>query len=305
MGTNKNDSAELYFRKLQNAHLNHDFQANKGMLSLYRNKNNNDSISKYVALYEKSVDDLLIENQADAVAQAAAYNKYSRLQKESEEMAVKAEKSKWMSRLWFVLFILIIAVSTYLFVLYKKKQKEEIEKLGVSYTNLMSKYRQVCIEVESLKTDKDEALRDKEKEMAQVKSQLDGMKKLYDALSPDMRKVVMAKSDIVKKFKEMAVPHTPPMLPCQKDWKLLMETMDYTNPSLYGRIIFSQDLNQQERHACLLTMLHFSPGEIAVLLDTSKQRVSNIKASANYKLFGSKDAKTLLANLENMQSVDG
>ena len=304
LGTNKNDSAELYFRKLQNAHLNHDFQANKGMLSLYRNKNNNDSISKYAAQYEKSVDELFDENQTDAVAQAAAYNKYSRLQKESEEMAVKAEKSKWMSRLWFVLFILIIAVSTYLFVLYKKKQKEEIEKLGVSYTNLMSKYRQVCNEVESLKTDKDEALRDKEKEMAQVKSQLDGTKKLYDALSPDLKKVVMAKSDIVKKFKEMAVPHTPPMLPCQKDWKLLMETMDYTNPSLYGRIIFSQDLNQQERHACLLTMLHFSPGEIAVLLDTSKQRVSNVKASANYKLFGTKDAKTLLANLENMQSVD-
>jgi uncharacterized protein HemX len=124
-----------------------------------------------------------------STSQQVAYNKYSRLQKESEEMAVKAEKSKWMSRLWFVLFILIIAVSTYLFVLYKKKQKEEIEKLGVSYTNLMSKYRQVCNEVESLKTDKDEALRDKEKEMAQVKSQLDGTKKLYDALSPDLKKL--------------------------------------------------------------------------------------------------------------------
>ena len=123
-----------------------------------------------------------------STSQQVAYNKYSRLQKESEEMAVKAEKSKWMSRLWFVLFILIIAVSTYLFVLYKKKQKEEIAKLGVSYTNLMSKYRQVCIEVESLKTDKDEALRDKEKEVAQVKSQLDGTKKLYDALSPDLKK---------------------------------------------------------------------------------------------------------------------
>ena len=130
-----------------------------------------------------------IDHLIASTSQQVAYNKYSRLQKESEEMAVKAEKSKWMSRLWFVLFILIIAVSTYLFVLYKKKQKEEIEKLGVSYTNLMSKYRQVCNEVESLKTDKDEALRDKEKEMAQVKSQLDGTKKLYDALSPDLKKL--------------------------------------------------------------------------------------------------------------------
>ena len=299
LGTNKNDSAELYLRKLQAAHLNHDFQANKGMLSLYRNKNNKDSISKYVALYEKSVDDLLIENQADAVAQAAAYNKYNRFQKESEKMAVKAEKSKWMSRLLLILFILIIAVSTYLFVLYKRKQKEKIEELGISYTNLMSKYLQACDEAESIKTDKDAALRNKENEINQLKSQLDRMKELHDGLSPDIRKIVIGKSDIVKKFKEMAIPHIPPTLPSQKDWKLLMETMECTNPSLYGRIVFSEKLSQQEIHVCLLTMLHFSSGELTVLLDTSKQRVSNIKASANYKLFGNKDAKTLLANLAN------
>ena len=47
-------------------------------------------------------------------------------------------------------------------------------------------------------------------------------------------------------------------------------------------------------------MLKFSSSELTVLLDTSKQRVSNIKASANYKLFGEKDAKALLKNIENL-----
>ena len=47
-------------------------------------------------------------------------------------------------------------------------------------------------------------------------------------------------------------------------------------------------------------MLHFSSGELTVLLDTSKQRVSNIKASANFKLFGTKDAKALLRNLKSV-----
>jgi hypothetical protein len=168
----------------------------------------------------------------------------------------------------------------------------------------MSKYLQACNEAESLKTDKDEALKEKENEINQVKSQLDGMKKLHDALSPDMRRIVMAKSDIVKKFKDMAIPHVPPLMPCQKEWKLLMETMECTNPSLYGRIVFSEKLSQQEIHACLLTMLHFSPGELAVLLGTSKQRVSNIKAFANFKLFGNKDAKKLLENLNNIQNAD-
>lgn len=300
LGTHKNDSAEMYFRKLQKLKLNHDFQVNKGLLSLYRNKNNIDSISQYASLYEKSVDDVLIENQADAIAQAAAYNKYSRYQKESEELAVNAEKSKWMSRLLLFLFILISVISTYVFVLYKRKQKEKMESLGVEYTNLTIKYRQACHEADSLMADKDVALKEKEDEISQLESKLDSMKNFFEGLSPEMKIQTLSKSDIINRFKEMTIPHVPPTLPSQKDWKLLMETMEYTNPALYENIILSDNLSQQEIYACLLTMLHFSPGELTVLLDTSKQRVSNIKASANYKLFGKKDAKALLKNIENL-----
>ncbi len=300
LGIHKNDSAEFYFRKLQTVNLNHGFLANKGLLSLYRHLNKLDSVSKYSELYVKSADDLFSENQAEAVAQTAAYYKYNRLQKESEKFAVKAEKSKWISRFLFILLLLIVSVSAYLFNLYKRRQKEKMEKLGIDYTNLMSKYRQVCHETEQLKSDKDGVLREKENENVQLKFQLDGMKTLFEGLSPDMKKLALSKSDIVKKFKDMAIPHIPPVSPCQKDWKLLMETMEYTNPALYGKIILSNNLSPQEIYTSLLTMLNFSSGELTVLLDTSKQRVSNIKASANYKLFGNKDAKTLLRNLESI-----
>ena len=300
MGIHKNDSAELFFRRLLDFNLNHGYFANKGLLSLYRHQNSIDSISKYALLYEKCVDEILNENQAEAVAQATANYKYNRLQKESEEFAVKAEKSKWMSRFLFILLFLIVAVSAYLFYLYKRKQKEKMEKLGIDYTNLMSKYRQACHETERLKSDKGETLREKENENNQLKSQLDRMKTIFEGLSPDMKKLTLSKSDIVKKFRDLAIPKPHPVLPCQKDWKLLMETMEYTDPSLYGRIIFANELSQQEKYTCLLTMLNFSSGELTVLLDTSKQRVSNIKASANSKLFGNKDAKALLRNLESM-----
>ena len=172
----------MFFRKLQDVHLNHDFQANKGLLSLYRSKENIDSISKYALLYEISGDEIFNENQADAIAQAAAYNKYSRLQKESKGMAVKAEKLKWMSRLLLVLIFLIVVVSAYLFMLYKRKQKEKIESLGVAYTNLMLNYRQACYEADSLKSDKGQAQREKEEEIAQLKSKLDEMENLFESL---------------------------------------------------------------------------------------------------------------------------
>ena len=300
LGVQENDSAEFYFRKLQRFHFNHDFQANKGLLSLYRGKHITDSISKYAELYVNSEDELLSENQAEAVAQTAAFYKYDRFQKESEVMAVKAEKSKWMSRLLFILFLIIAVAAACLFYLYKRAQKEKLEKLGIDYTNLMSKYRQVCHETEKLKSSKVEALREKENENLQLKHQLDKMKTIFEGLSPDLKKVAMSKSDIVKKFKDMTTPKVPPALPSQKDWKLLMETMEYTDPSRYGKIILINDLSLQEKYTCLLTMLNFSSSELTILLDTSKQRVANIKASANYKLFGSKDAKTLMKNLENL-----
>ena len=113
-------------------------------------------------------------------------------------------------------------------------------------------------------------------------------------------KTVLAKSDIVKIFKEMAIPHIPKILPCNRDWTLLIETIEYSNPTLYEKIIVSNNLSQQEIYTCLLTMLHFSSGELSILLDTSKQRVSNIKASANYKLFGNKDARALSSNLDEL-----
>ena len=300
LGVKEYDTAEYFFRKLLCFHFNHDFQANKGLMSLYKKRNIIDSISKYAELYVNSADELFNENQAEAVAQTAAYYKYNRLQKESEELAIQAEKSKLMSRHLFMLFFIIAVISAYLFYLYKRKQKEKMEKLGIEYTNLMSKYRQACHETEQLKSDKGVALREKENENVQLKSQLDGMKNLFDGLSLDMKKLALSKSDIVKKFRDMAIPQAPPILPCQKDWKLLMETMEYTNPSLYRKIFLSDNLSQQEIYTCLLTMLHFSNGEITVLLGTSKQRVSNMKASANYKLFDSKDAKALLKNLETL-----
>ena len=300
LGIHQNDSAEMFFRKLQSFHYNDDFQANKGLLSLYQNKGNIDSISKYALLYEKSADAIIDKNQADAVAQATAYNKYSRLQKESKRMAVKAEKSKWESRLLLLLLFFIILLSAYFFIHFKRKQREKIESLGISYTNLLSKYRQACHDVECIKNDKGEALRDKENEIIKLKSQVDEMKNLYKQLSPDMKKIFMSKSEIVKKFKTMTIPRIPPSLPTHKDWKLLMETIEYTNPSLYGRIVLSNNFSPQEIYTCLLTLLHFSTDEVAVLINTSKQRVSNTKASANYKLFGNKDAKALLRNLESL-----
>ena len=58
----------------------------------------------------------------------------------------------------------------------------------------------------------------------------------------------------------------------------------------------------------MLTLLDFTNGEVATLLETTPQRVTNIKAAANGKLFGDASATTLKSNLiaqivESVQKV--
>lgn len=288
----------MYFRKLSEIRLNHDYLANKGLLSLYHHLHKTDSISKYTALFEKSVDDILSENQTDAVAQAAAYNKYIRLQKESKTMAVKAEKSKWLSFMLLVSLVLIIAVFAYFSIQYKRKQKAKMEKLGLDYTNIMAKYRKACLEAKRMETDKDEAMKEKEDEIGRLKFQLDGLRNIYEGLSPDMKKAVLSKSDIVKKFKSMAIPSRSQILPSKTEWKLLIETIEFANPALYGKIFVSCKLSQQEIYTAILTWLHFSNDELGILISASKQRITNLKSSTNLKLFGMNTARSLQRNIE-------
>ena len=54
----------------------------------------------------------------------------------------------------------------------------------------------------------------------------------------------------------------------------------------------------------MLLLFGFSESEVAILLDTSPQRVTNIKSRANRKIFEESSAMTLLANLRNLDVLD-
>ena len=132
LGTHKNDSAEWFFRKLQNAHFNHDYQVNKGLLALYLNKNNIDSISKYAKLYEKSVDDIFNDNLADAVSQAATYNNYDRFHKESKETSDRAERLK-------ILLLIGLLLALCGFFLFRNRRSRILNRKEPTIAQLQSK----------------------------------------------------------------------------------------------------------------------------------------------------------------------
>ena len=55
----------------------------------------------------------------------------------------------------------------------------------------------------------------------------------------------------------------------------------------------TRKLTLQELEVCVLLRICFAPSEIAIIMNISMQRVTNIKAFINMKLFGVKGARGL------------
>ena len=120
------DSAELYFRKaIQFGYLSEGF---KGLLSVYKTRNNTDSIVHFANLYEAAQDTLHNKMQTDAIHQMSALYNYNRSQREAEQERARAQDTRillgYILFIAIILLIIIIAISW----LYHKNQKEKQNK---------------------------------------------------------------------------------------------------------------------------------------------------------------------------------
>lgn len=108
---------------------------------------------------------------------------------------------------------------------------------------------------------------------------------------------VLLSSGIVASLHKMARFNKKSMLPTNADWRQLEKQTMECLPKFFSTIQKGNYLSRQERLTCILTRLGFSTKESAALLQTSIQRISNVKASANWKLFDERKAATLRKNL--------
>ena len=74
-------------------------------------------------------------------------------------------------------------------------------------------------------------------------------------------------------------------LPAKKDWEKLISAYRRHMPHMFARMQVA-NLSMRETYTSILTHLNFSASDILVLLDTSKQIVSNTKSSSKKKMFG-------------------
>lgn len=301
LGVGKIDSAECCFRKLAAAGF--AYEANGGLLTVYKKKNNIDSIVKYALQSEEAIGQILHKSATDAVKQSASLYDYSRLEKESlsKELELKNERNKF----WGLCFVILCSVS-FTYHGYRKKQNRKRKELAVlndDYVRVQKDYRQLEKDIKAISEDKEAAIKEKKLKIEELEKVVDNYRSQYANMDARQKLSAWLSSDVVARFKEIAKPKLGQVCPTEDDWKDLVAVMEQCLPIQYGKIFNGMALGNQEQQVGMLLCAGFSNGEMSVLLNTSAQRITNVKSKINEKLFGVKNATSLQKNLLEQTKV--
>ena len=298
------DSAEYYFRKaIKYGHLSDGY---KGLLSIYREKHNIDSVIRLSQLYEAAQDSLHNQMRTDAVHQASELYNYNKSQKELEKEREKTRDAfTLLGFIILVAFVIIIALSW----LYQKKQKARKAKIAMLESSLTSARLQRSAVQEELRKLKEKdyegIIAEKEEFEAELKDTIERLEaenekyKLKDIAKETDHFEDFLDSKIAQLFVKKAAGRTEKPQVTEAEWIVLENQFSKDNPVTYKSFGKGRPLSQLEQRICILLVLDIPENAISIMAGTSTSTISNLKARANEKLFGRKEAQPLKNNLKH------
>jgi flagellar basal body-associated protein FliL len=272
-------------------------------MMLYQQRRATDSIIKYVQEYSDAVDEQANSRRTETVHQMTSMYNYQRFQSIAHKESRSAERLRW-----FILLVIIVsAVSSFAIFLYfslsKKKREYEYNELVQKYETSLSDYNKLTDDVEKLKSHDEGLLAKKEQETELLREQLQHLRDDLLAIRQQNSILKFENSDIIGKFKEMAKGKNGYSLPTNNDWEELQRQFACQMPLTYAAMGRNNILSFQELNTCILLIAGISNGEIAVLLDSSPQHITNMKKKINKKLFGEVSASSLDMHLRHISGM--
>lgn len=164
-------------------------------------------------------------------------------------------------------------------VLYEESQKE-VAEINRQYKELMDVHRQ---------------------EIERLKHKIDDLSK-QGGISVNVTK----KSDFVSLpiiQKELRLTQSPLGALSNNEWEQLIKVYSEYYPELVHDLQQNSQITKQGIHACLLFALDLRSSDIANILKTNIQRVSNLKSEINTALFNDHSAKNLVNNLKEKYDI--
>ncbi len=279
----KIDSAQFYYYKLlsyPNNILNVEYSC-RGLLSVYTQKHITDSVEKYARLYADIKDSVSFLKSSEEITRAQALYNYN----ENKEIASK--KTKENKQLLFliqsaIIILCIIGIISFYIVRKKVSRQKRQQKIeNRKYTSLLFRYNKASEELKSMQSNINDYMKKKEEDIKQLEEQLSIYKYTPVNYENYQQDPSLLHISIVKRMHE-AARHAKSAN--ENDWIEINEMVSSLLPDFYLQIS-QAGLTKQEQRTSILIRLNFIPSEIATLLDTRKQRITNIRISINKKLF--------------------
>lgn len=223
----------------------------------------------------------------------AMYN-YSHHVKVAAEKTVEAK----YNRIMYIFAIAAGIITCIILVLsYRRKNKKMKQQQDEERKIALAKYMTAVEELNQMKEDYENYIKRKTSELSMLRKKIslpDGLNNnimlndmqnnMYNEIIKDLNKKVNSLTEL-----------------SGSDIAILHHKSKQIFPKFYTRIDAQEyELTQQEKNVCLLIKLHFTPSDICILLNAHKQRISNIRANINRKIFGKKSSAGVDRNLRDI-----
>lgn len=293
--TNNLDSAEFYMRKM--LRYGNQADAYRGLLSIFNEKKNADSITKFAQLYEEAIDSINSKRQIETVHQMASMYNYQRYQKIAYQKSEAAEKARSRMKVTIVVFVLIMMSLLFMYIQYRKTKQEEIRQLNNDYGLALLEYNKKTAELEFIRQNDNSLILEKEQEIGLLKEKIRKYQQQQHLIRVSQNLSELKKSQIIALFKNKSKINLKLSLPDIADWEKLVKCFSQTVPSVYSALGRDVILSPSELRVCILLLAGFKISDMAILLNSTPQSLTNIRSKANKKLFGEDTATTLERNL--------
>ncbi len=295
-GIGKSDSAFYYFNKLRPfvGNIMYAEAMYRVMMDFYVSRGIADSVSKYARLYCAMNDSSAAIRLSEEVGRMQALYDYDMAQ---DEMGANAREARGYMSLFIAVCLTIIV----LYVLYQynkiKKRKfiQAFRKVNKKYAGIVSMYGNASKTLSKTRVINERYRKEKEEEIQELKSKLILYRKESDTVQSSGNNSTVDLAAVVLDLHEKAVKGE---VASTDNIEMLHLMVEKELPDFMKAINdISLRLTYKERIICILIKYRFFPSEISVLLDIKTQNLSNTRAKINSRLFKTKGAKTLDANI--------
>lgn len=298
-GIGKVDDAIACFRKILAAKplsFMHQEAAYGGLHTAYQTKFISDSIAKYAQLYVNANDSAHVHTSEKEMYRIQAMYDFQHRQK---ELFKTKEKNQHLTYIivFCILATIIALISIYTFFKIKNIQaKNELIKMNIKYCKNLDEYRRSKKELaETIKSFEQQ----KGNKNGNLSHKLTMSNKDKLITGKENKEQALLDSSIVNQFHDYAqqIKYTV----TGKNWESLINEVKKDLPNFVEYIsAIRPRLTESEMRIAILIKLHFIPSEMAVLLSTSPQRITNIRTNLNKKLFNGNSTKTLDFNIRKL-----